>query len=317
MDHFRLLTAFLVLLAGTWGLYTCGQTARRHRQPYLKSLFIMQIILFCSYLLTILSKYSDLNIGADFLSAHIPHYHQLIFIAILPLLTALIFLIVNTLWQLMGQSMPRWMSGVFFVCTAMILLILSFSLLSGRNRSPNYILIAERIGDLLFLYFIAILLWLYHRSRRLPDPQVARLIRGYLWIFSSPLLLFLLLIPISPLLSADSIWVTLFKRLLGLWVISLPTLWIRWFFLPYSQRLSMVIEKELDLDALCQQKGVSSREQEILRLLLDGKSNREIEALLFISFHTVKNHIYNLYRKFNVSSRHQLFHLLSVRRRVD
>ena len=48
------------------------------------------------------------------------------------------------------------------------------------------------------------------------------------------------------------------------------------------------------------------REQEILEVLLDGKSNRQIAEELFISENTVKTHIRNIYAKYDVSSRAEL-----------
>jgi two-component system response regulator DegU len=48
-------------------------------------------------------------------------------------------------------------------------------------------------------------------------------------------------------------------------------------------------------------------------LILQGKSNREIEELLFISGHTVKNHIYDIYRKLDIKSRSQLANLIMER----
>ena len=51
---------------------------------------------------------------------------------------------------------------------------------------------------------------------------------------------------------------------------------------------------------------ISPREWEIIDLLVRGKSNKEIETLLFISHSTVKNHIYNICQKMNVNSRLQL-----------
>lgn len=51
---------------------------------------------------------------------------------------------------------------------------------------------------------------------------------------------------------------------------------------------------------------ISSREREIIPLLLKGLSNRDIADKAFISLSTVKTHIYNIYRKVGVKSRFQL-----------
>lgn len=56
--------------------------------------------------------------------------------------------------------------------------------------------------------------------------------------------------------------------------------------------------------------GVSKREGEIVRLLAEGRSYREIGAELFISIKTVKTHVYNIYRKTGVKSRWKLLALL-------
>ncbi len=58
-----------------------------------------------------------------------------------------------------------------------------------------------------------------------------------------------------------------------------------------------------DLNPLAGHFDLTKREQEILGLILQGKSNKEIESGLFISDKTVKSHIYNLYRKLDVKSR--------------
>jgi LuxR family maltose regulon positive regulatory protein len=50
---------------------------------------------------------------------------------------------------------------------------------------------------------------------------------------------------------------------------------------------------------------LSEREQEVLRLIASGKSNRRIASDLFVSVGTVKTHINNLYRKLDAHSRTQ------------
>jgi DNA-binding CsgD family transcriptional regulator len=47
------------------------------------------------------------------------------------------------------------------------------------------------------------------------------------------------------------------------------------------------------------------RELEILTLVADSLSNSEIAARLYISEHTVKNHIKNILAKLNLRSRRQ------------
>ncbi|MEW6428061.1 MAG: response regulator transcription factor [Thermodesulfobacteriota bacterium] len=50
---------------------------------------------------------------------------------------------------------------------------------------------------------------------------------------------------------------------------------------------------------------LTSREQRILQALCGGASNPQIAEALCISPYTVKTHLYNIYRKINVTSRHQ------------
>ncbi len=69
------------------------------------------------------------------------------------------------------------------------------------------------------------------------------------------------------------------------------------------------IDSEFNMTTFCHKFKISKREQEVLELLLSGKSRREIEDLLFISEHTVKNHIYTIYKKLNIKNRTQLVNL--------
>jgi DNA-binding CsgD family transcriptional regulator len=50
---------------------------------------------------------------------------------------------------------------------------------------------------------------------------------------------------------------------------------------------------------------LTAREKEILSLLSSGLINRQIASRLGISPHTVKSHIYNIYKKINVTNRQQ------------
>ena len=67
-----------------------------------------------------------------------------------------------------------------------------------------------------------------------------------------------------------------------------------------------------NLDLIMEKFSISKREAEIVRLLLAGKSNKEIEDALFIALATVKIHVHNIFQKVKVHNRLQL--LLRIQR---
>jgi len=67
-------------------------------------------------------------------------------------------------------------------------------------------------------------------------------------------------------------------------------------------------ESDIDFVHVFKKFRISQRESAIILLVMKGMSNREIEDQLFISLKTVKNHLYNIYRKFSVKSRLQLIY---------
>jgi DNA-binding CsgD family transcriptional regulator/tetratricopeptide (TPR) repeat protein len=58
--------------------------------------------------------------------------------------------------------------------------------------------------------------------------------------------------------------------------------------------------------AISDKLGVTAREGEIIRLLLEGHDTKGISDKLFISEHTVKNHLHNIYKKLGIKNRIQL-----------
>ena len=66
-------------------------------------------------------------------------------------------------------------------------------------------------------------------------------------------------------------------------------------------------DPKLSVPLLQDSLGLSPREMEIVALLLEGKTNKEIGEQLFISSNTVKTHVKNIYGKLNISNRIQLY----------
>lgn len=66
---------------------------------------------------------------------------------------------------------------------------------------------------------------------------------------------------------------------------------------------------DMRLDRFCEAKGISVREADVLKLMLDGKDNRNIAEELFISPGTVKAHVHAIYRKCGINNRKSLLQL--------
>lgn len=63
---------------------------------------------------------------------------------------------------------------------------------------------------------------------------------------------------------------------------------------------------EVEVQTILETAGLSTREKDIVMLILKGLGNKEIAETLFISLNTVKTHNRNIFRKMDVRSRFQL-----------
>ena len=152
---------------------------------------------------------------------------------------------------------------------------------------------------------ISILINLYFRAVKLKSAQ--KLIRSFsfLYLIRYPFLIFAFLIP-EP--------IRMFSVVLILNAI--PVFWIK-LYVDKAEIVSFNHEKRNEaIEKITTDYKISTRETEILKLVLNGKNNKQIEQELFISYHTVKNHIYNIFQKLGISNRYQLISLISNQERL-
>lgn len=64
--------------------------------------------------------------------------------------------------------------------------------------------------------------------------------------------------------------------------------------------------KSKKLEDFCIEYSLTTRQREIIELIIEGYSNKEIGSKLNITEGTVKTHIYNIFKKIDISSRNQL-----------
>ncbi|MAZ66726.1 MAG: hypothetical protein CMF25_06415 [Kangiellaceae bacterium] len=74
-------------------------------------------------------------------------------------------------------------------------------------------------------------------------------------------------------------------------------------FYPSELALSSLSQSQLEQPESKPEAGLTGREVEVLRLLAEGMSNRDIEERLFISKSTLKSHLESVFRKLQVNNR--------------
>jgi DNA-binding CsgD family transcriptional regulator len=77
--------------------------------------------------------------------------------------------------------------------------------------------------------------------------------------------------------------------------------------------LARIIETGWDPESFAAEFRISKREEDVIREVLKGKTNREIGETLFISLQTVKDHLYRIFQKTGVRNRVQLINLVKSR----
>lgn len=143
-------------------------------------------------------------------------------------------------------------------------------------------------------------------SRRVEDKHVIRWLQAFFWFWT----IFNLLV-FANRFAGYGYLVSLNTQLLVFGFItlvmnSLHVVYANRFFSEYQAQVT-----KKDIHHLMLEYGISKREQDIVKLICEGKTNKEIAAALFITANTVRDHSSNIYRKTGVKNRTQLANLFN------
>jgi DNA-binding CsgD family transcriptional regulator len=312
MKHLNVLVIVVNLLIGVWAILYFQQKSRRFFDPglrwLLRFLLIFNLYEFVQFIL--------IYFTSNLTPVEVKNSELLLKGMSWPLRTLLLlgwyfFQFKIIAWQ-RERKLPRWLMPALLLFTTGLMAYFFLALHSPALMPKSPLLNFWN----LFLWPLTILetIWLamlLAESRRREDPGRRRAGMALAWLFFGHILIqsakFLL-----GVMECDH-WQFFISKLLILYTNLLPILWLKFFYIPWAGALSRLSNAGSQLDFLQQSHGISARELEILKLVLDGKSYKEMEDMLFISIHTVKSHVYNLYRKLGVKSHRQLTHFLATR----
>ena len=89
-----------------------------------------------------------------------------------------------------------------------------------------------------------------------------------------------------------------------------PLLYLHHFLRKHGLKIETIPIPQEGLESFIAEFKITDREKQIIALLIEGMSNKEISKKLFISIKTVKNHVTNIYTKTSVRNRVQLNNLI-------
>lgn len=196
------------------------------------------------------------------------------------------------------------LQGTMFVTFGIIIANFVSQQLEQLSYFTNEILSLFTIISKAIIY-IAVLHMLFN-ARELADKPMGKIVKNFGFIF-------LIFYTVEFLINYRILFANIVYYLYPLmsFSLNLPALvYLKYALDNYYKEHPLQPEKGVDLDRFFSQHNISKREQEIIYLILKGKSNRDIEDELYISLRTVKNHIYNIYKKLGVKSRWQLINMI-------
>lgn len=312
-DHLKLLGLVINLVIGARVAFNIFQKARSTAAEFLKPLALHVIFMNVAIWLLFLNRYSALNLPPKWKT---PPWELLDDVWMILAYVICAGMVLAVLWIVSG-ILERPASRFLVKCylAGVTVLIAGYGIKWLVPEKGFLSRVHYEVYDSFALVFIileiVLLVRLWRKSAGVADSVRARLGKSFAAFYLARYLIIPLFLLVPPVVRA--FFFILFLN-------AVPVVWLRIFFRAYEERHGLAEAGRpalgaAALDTVCRTFDISKRERDILDLILTGKSNRDIERELFISYHTVKNHVYNLFHKFGVKNRFELARLVENRAR--
>lgn len=290
MLHVSFAMYVLSLLSGVLLLSALGNNPRYRCASGFREFVAMYLIITAFVCITALCLYLSVNVAAsDALRHGIFKIYLTVILLFLGLLPGAMY---NA--ALHGFTRPFWFTGFHRFC---LLYAVTGAIIVWRLGERWYVPVIGLSIALFVINLVAVSWWSRRRHDEANKSRIAKFISGTMIVQSLGL----------PLAEAV-LWPERLARdgftfsLPVLFLVNNALLWI------YRDELMPGAGREVPLADMSSL--LSPKEQEIARALAEGLSNKQIAAKLGIAESTVKNHIYSIFKKCNVTSRMGLINYL-------
>ena len=306
MEHLSLLLWFLILSFGVLAFFYTYQTYKKYKIPLLKYLLFYIVTYNFSIFIFIILNYIRINLLQEGEILYNKILMFLIYFGGFFIHIGMCISLVLCVYELKEVKIPEKFNQILIA----VLSVLGFNYVYGiiifvKNLNLSWLANTYYSAGIVSIITIFVfLLNLIYGSRLETDSVKKRVLASFgILYFLTYASFFITPFTPSPLDIVLSGFVFIFINII-------PVIWLKYYFLIYYDSL-FIGKGQSNLDIFSKQHNITKREKELIELLLKGKTNEEITELLFISKNTVKNQLYNLYKKLGVKSRTEVIYLIS------
>ena len=312
-------------MSSIWLVFYINNIYKSNQYKFLKSIRTYNIVIIILLVLRFIYFYVKGNLLYYIEPDLAPAYFEILIFSISIVTIILLYFMLNILLSFLEKSFTKSQNIMVFILgliISLIFVIKSFfpEYLGSFFNWPNLIIENVFIFNLIVnnLEFLIIIIFYFVWSKKVKSKDKKRISKLFalFYIICNSLSLITLLILRQFSISTIMIFWIIQLLILSLFILA-PFLWIKFVFIEYAQKMSRLVDVNSGLQCLYNKYNISKRERDIIELIIDGKGNNEIKETLFISYHTVKNHLSNIYRKLNVNNRHELVHLFIKGRKTE
>lgn len=314
MTGFSFVFFIFALSVGFLTIYLAYRMNKTYRRRYLPSYLYFLIAFNIMGFLNHIGRYLGVSMLRDSPEETLMLIRYLFAFLAFPFVALSIYLFFMFANDLLEQKISS-LFNRFFAVGWSILFIIQLVLAKNYFETNNdriHLSFSQVINFLGIISFLCIPFYILFKTRDIKDMRHKTVARNfsliYLFCFGISSLI------TSRLILAYLIPYTVTIMVFSFFVVNLPPLLYLFVALKkLSVGGELAAVQDSDLNDFFIVHKISKREQEIIELMLRGMSNADIEKKLFISPHTVKNHIYNIYQKLGVKNRVQISNLIRER----
>ena len=299
---------YVVLILGAIGLISLSyHLQRKYRLKYLVIYFYYLISIHVYWFLVFILPDLLLLILKEDLLNRTSTVHWLFILFSYPVIMISLYLFASFFLNLSMEKIPRGIVIGFFAVYILLGLLMIFVLHQsiGEANHQNLALVYSIIRICSAVIRFGVIAFVFLTAFRLKSKKERHFVRALCIIYCVGFVIYYLFRREIPFTENDFIfYLNPFLYVL----INIPPLL---FLMRYLNRhfIDSIFgqAENIHFKRIFEEYRLSQREQEIFHLMLNGKSNKEIGDSLFISPKTVRNHIYNIYKRLSVNNRTQFF----------